>query len=119
MAVTATVTINLVISGTGALAGNNNFAAAANTSSPNGRVIQNLASGANTITPPGGGSSPTGCIIIPPAGNVTGILLKKVTGDTGIDLHLTNPSYLALGSPTGTFVLTAAGAITGVTLIWT
>lgn len=91
---------------------------AANAASPGKLDIVTLASGANTITPPTGGTSPVGVTIIPPAANVIGVTLKGVTGDTGIALHLTHPTSLGLGSSTGTFVLTAASTIAGVRLIW-
>lgn len=92
--------------------------AANNALSPGKTDIVTLASGANTITPPTGGSTPVACTIIPPAGNLETITLKGVTGDTGVVLHKTDPSTIALNSPTNTFVLTASALITGVRLIW-
>ena len=86
--------------------------------SPGQIDVVNLASGANTITPPLGGSTPIGVIIVPPAGNAFTITLKGVTGDTGVVLHTTHPTSISLNSPTATFVLTASGIITGVRLIW-
>ena len=47
------------------------------------------------------------------------ITLKGVSGDTGVALHLTDPSTIALASSVTSFVLTTGGAITGVRLIWT
>lgn len=92
------------------------YKAAENTSAP-GRIDRtDLSSGANTITVPTGFKAVT---IIPPAGNTTLITLKGVTGDTGVPLHLTDPSSIGLDSTESTFVLTAAGSITGVRLIWT
>jgi hypothetical protein len=44
--------------------------------------------------------------------------LKGVTGDTGIGLHLTDPSTIALAGSTATFVLTAGNTITGLRLYW-
>ena len=97
----------------------NTYSAAANTVSPGQTDLVTLASGANTITPPAGGSTPKACTIIPPASNIITITLKGVTGDTGVSLHLTDPSSIALGSPTATFVLTAGAELAGVRLIWT
>lgn len=72
-------------------------------------------SGANTITPPVGA---TAVCIIPPSGNVTSITLKGVTGDTGVPLSLTNPTWLSLVASPGTFVLTTGGIIVGVELFY-
>lgn len=96
----------------------NTYRAAENDDSPAQIDIVTLAIGANTITPPAGGSTPKACTIIPPAENVTDITLKGVTGDTGIVIHNTDPTSIALDSPTATFVLTAAAEIAGVRLIW-
>lgn len=96
----------------------NTFSAANNTSSPGQMDIVTLASGANTITPPTGGSTPTACTIIPPSTNTDTIILKGVTGDTGVSLHKTDPTSIGLNSPTGTFVLTAGAQIAGVRLVW-
>ncbi|HEY3526487.1 MAG TPA: hypothetical protein VGK47_09840, partial [Nitrososphaeraceae archaeon] len=73
--------------------------------------------GDNTITPPSGGT-PKGVLIQPPANNATSITLKGISGDTGISLHLTNPTYIALASPTATFVLTTGAAISDVLFVW-
>lgn len=89
-----------------------------NQESPGKFDIVTLSAGANTITPPTGGSTPTSCTIIPPPTNASTITLKGVTGDTGILLHPSQPSVISLGSPTATFVLTAGAQIVGVQLIW-
>ena len=89
-----------------------------NTASPGQVDIVTLASGANTITPPTGGSTPKSVTIIPPTGNVNTITLKGITGDTGVVLHLTEPTTVALNNPASTFVLTASAQIIGVRLIW-
>jgi hypothetical protein len=92
--------------------------AAANPLSPAKNDYVDLALGANTITPPtAGGTTPTSVTIIPPAGNAQTLTLKGVTGDTGVLLHKTDPTTIALGG-TGTFVLTAGAIITGVRLLW-
>jgi hypothetical protein len=117
MAVTATRRIAIELSGD--LTAGFTFSAADNTASPAQIDIVTLASGANTITPPTGGSTPKSCTIIPPSGNINTITLKGITGDTGVVLHLTDPTTIALNSPTAVFVLTASAIITGVRLVWT
>ena len=117
MAVTAARSIEIRFSGD--VSAVNTFSAASNAASPGQVDIVTLASGANTITPPAGGSTPKSVTIIPPSGNTIDITLKGVTGDTGVVLHNTDPTSIALDSPTATFVLTAASACTGVRLIWT
>jgi hypothetical protein len=46
------------------------------------------------------------------------ITLKGISGDTGVELHLTDPCTISLNSTTNTFVLTAASQLAGVRLIW-
>lgn len=93
--------------------------ALANTVSPGMSVIQSLASGANTITAPVvSGLVITGLTIIPPAGNTSLITLKGITGDTGVPLHLTDPTSIALDTTFVSLVLNAAAAIVGVRLVW-
>jgi hypothetical protein len=90
-----------------------------NTVSPAEVIIQSLSSGANTIMAPVvSGLVVTSLTVIPPAGNTTLITLKGVTGDTGVKLHPTDPTVIALDSTFVSLVLTAAGAIVGVRLIW-
>lgn len=82
-------------------------------------VIVSLVLGANTISPPlVSGLLVTALTIIPPSGNTSLITLKGVTGDTGIPLHLTDPTTIALDTTFISLVLNAAAAITGVRLIW-
>lgn len=92
--------------------------AAVNTSSPGQVDIVTLSAGNTVITPPSGGSTPKAVVIIPPTGNAQALILKGIAGDTGVTLHLTDPSVIGLGNPAGTFVLNAAGTITGLRLIW-
>ena len=115
MAVAANRQINIQFVGDGFEA-SNTFPAAENASSPAKADYATLASGANTITAPTGA---TACTIIPPAGNTTSITLKGVTGDTGIRIHDTDPTCVAIDDSVTTFCLTAAAQITGVRLIWT
>lgn len=93
-------------------------AALQNQNSPGQSQLQNLAVGTNTITAPTGGSTPVAVTIVPPAGNVAAITLKGVAGDTGIALHLTDPSTIALAAGVVSFVLNAGGVVTGLRLIW-
>lgn len=94
--------------------------AAPNPSAVRPEDLVTLVAGANTITVPTGGSTqPTAVTIVPPAGNTVSLTLKGVTGDTGVSLHLTDPTILAIASSQTTFVLTAgAGGITGLKLYW-
>ena len=73
-----------------------------------------LATGANTITPPTGA---TVVLIIPPTANTSKITLKGITGDTGVSISRSQPTVLSLNAVT-TFVLTAGGAVTNVELVW-
>jgi len=83
-------------------------------------IIQTLASGPNTITAPVvSGLVITGLTIIPPTANTNLITLKGVGGDTGIPLHLTDPTSIALNTTFVSLVLNAAATIVGVRLIWT
>lgn len=116
MSVSATRTITIVY--TGDVAGTETVSAATNAASPGSVTIHTLASGVNTITVPTGGSTPTAATILPPTGNVQTIILKGVTGDTGVGLHLTDPTVIALASSTATFALTAGGTITGLRIYW-
>src|SRR5215472_17246364 len=108
---------------TGDVLGNEIFSSASNITSPACITLHNLASGANTITPPpfgsAGGISLAGVTIIPPIGNTVGITLKGVSGDTGFALHKTDPTSLGLDSGLTAFVLGATAAITGVRCFWT
>lgn len=103
---------------TGDVTGTETVSAATNSASPGQVEIKTLSSGANTITAPTGGSTPTCCTVLPPTGNTQTITLKGVTGDTGVALHLTDPTSIALASSVTTFVLTAGGTITGIRLYW-
>lgn len=110
---------SVLITFSGDLVSSNSYAAATNSTSPGQRDIVTLTNGANTITPPTGGTIPQAVTIIPPAANTNSMTLKGVSGDTGVSLHLTDPTSIGLGSTTGTFVITTAAVITGVQFIWT
>jgi len=90
-----------------------------NNVSPAEYDILTLVSGPNTITPPVvSGIVITGLTIIPPSGNTSIITLKGVAGDTGIPLHLTDPSSLSLDPTFVSLVLDVASDIIGARLIW-
>lgn len=116
MSVTAERTVTIVY--TGDVGGTQEIAAADNTASPGSVEIKTLSSGLNTITVPTGGSTPTAVTIVPPSDNTTSITLKGVTGDTGVRLHNTDPTTIALDSSVTTFALTTGAAITGVRFYW-
>lgn len=103
---------------TGDITATQTVPAAQNLASPGVIELKNLNSGANTITVPTGGATAVAVTIIPPAGNTHSILLKALTGDTGVRLHNTDPTTLALDSSVTTFVLTVGASITGLRFIW-
>lgn len=116
MSVSSTRSQSIVL--TGDVTGTETVSAATNAASPGSITIHSLASGANTITVPTGGSTVTAATILPPTGNTQTITLKGVTGDTGVGLHLTDPTTIALASSVTTFCLTAGGTITGLRIYW-
>ena len=95
------------------------YSATENSDSPGQVQIVTLASGANTITVPTGGTTPKAVTIVKPTGNTTSITFKGVTGDTGVRLHDTDPDSISLHSGVATFCLTAGASLPGVRLIWT
>lgn len=119
MAVTASRVITIEF--TGDVKAANSFQAANNVLSPGQVEIKTLSVGNNTITPPNitSVSTPKCCTIIPPSANAIDITLKGVAGDTGIVLHNTDPTSIALDSPSTTFVLSVGTQVDGVRLVWT
>lgn len=93
-------------------------AAAQNPASPGMVELKNLAAGANTIAIPTGGATPVAVTIVPPAGNTAALTLKGVAGDTGVGLHLTDPTTIALAAGQASFVINAAAGVTGIRFIW-
>jgi hypothetical protein len=75
--------------------------------------------GANTITVPVVALVyvPTAVTIVPDPLNVFGLVLKGVTGDTGVKLHATDPSIVALDPSVVSFVLTVQTPL-NVRFIW-
>ena len=116
MAASARRKITLTFSGD--VDGEQELNAADNADSPAAVELKTLASGANTITVPTAGSVPTAVTIVPPGDNATAITLKGVTGDTGVRIHDTDPTTIALDDSVTSFCLTAAAEITGVRLFW-
>ena len=109
-----------VITLTGSVTGTDTLEAATNVASPGAITIQALASGANTITVPAStGVTVTAATVVPPLGNTVSITLKGVTGDTGIRIHDTDPTTIAIDDSVTNFVLTAGDAIQGVRIFWT
>ena len=89
-----------------------------NSNSPGQTDLITLASGANTIAVPTGGSAPVSCTIVPPLGNTISITLKGVSGDTGIKLNIGADTTISLDPTQTSFVLTAGASLVGVRLIW-
>lgn len=113
-----TSTRSVLIGYSSDVTGSHTVSAASNTASPGSIELRTLASGANTITLPTGGSTVTGCTIVPPSSNTTSITLKGVSGDTGFRIHNTDPTTVTFHTTVTDFVLTTGGAITGVRLYW-
>ena len=94
--------------------------AATNTASPGMIEIRTLAVGNTTISVPTGGSTPVACTIVPSSGNTSAITIRGVAGDTGIRIHNTDPTTIALDSSVTSFVINVATAdVTGARLYWT
>ncbi len=113
MATTSTRTTFIGLSGD--VDTNLQYSAASNGASPAQLDLLTLAMGDNTLTAP---VTPTSVTIIPPAGNTHAIILKGNAGDTGVGLHLTDPTTIALASTQTSLILNAAAQIVGVRVIW-
>jgi hypothetical protein len=109
-----TSTRRVIVNYSGDVVAQQDEPAANNSSSPGEIENVTLAAGNNTITPPTGATAVT---ILPPAGNTSLITLKGINGDTGIALHLTDPSSIGLNSAASTFVLNAVAQVI-VRLLW-
>lgn len=116
MSVTSNRTETIVY--TGDVSGTETISALQNTASPGQVEIRKLSSGFTAVSVPGGGTTPTALTIWPPAGNTTSITLKGVTGDTGIALHLTDPTTIALASSVTSVGITVGADLTGIRLFW-
>lgn len=77
-------------------------------------LTTDLSSGANTITVP---STATAALICPPSANTETIVLKGVTGDTGVGISPSQATLITFSdTPPASFVLTAGAGITGVVI---
>lgn len=93
------------------------FSAAANQASPVNDQLVNLANGVNTFTVPTAGTI-TRVTIIPPAGNTTSMVLKGLSGDTGVSLHRTDWTSIGLDNGVAQIVITTGGIINNVRILW-
>lgn len=79
-----------------------------------------LAIGNNTVPAPiVSGLLITGLTIIPPSGNTAIMTLKGVAGDTGIPLHITDPTSIALDPTFVSLIISVTAQVVGVRFIWT
>jgi hypothetical protein len=91
-----------------------------NNVTPNVILKQTLTIGDNTISAPVvPGIVVTGLTIIPPAGNITLMVLKGNVADIGIPMHLTDWTSLSLDPTFISLVINVAAQVDGVLLIWT
>lgn len=121
MAVTSTRVITITNAGDG-ISVNDTFSAANNALAPGATSIFTLPSGSTVIAFPTGGSAVQGATIVPPSGNVSTIFVKGTTADTGVQIHKTDPTSIALDTSSTTqtsMVLTVATTVTGLRIIWT
>lgn len=76
--------------------------------------VVTLASGANTVTYQSGSQL---VVVAPPSANTIAMTLKGASGDTGVALHPTNPSQIAVHTSTSAFLISAGGTISNVEII--
>jgi hypothetical protein len=103
---------------TGDVTATQTTAALYNPASPGVNELISLLDGPNAIPVPTGGATAVAVTIVPPAGNVVPMTLQGIAGDTGLLLHPTDPSTIALGATVSSFVITTVGGVTGVRFIW-
>lgn len=109
----------IVLGFSGDITANLNTAAADHATSPGEVITLTLASGANTITAPIiSGIVVSSLTITPPSANTNLMTLKGVSGDTGVPLHLTDPTSIGLDTTFVSLVINAAAEIVGVRLVW-
>ncbi len=117
MAVTSTRQSIIVF--TGDVSGTEIAQAANNVASFGMVQVVALSTGANTITVPVAvGFVATAVTIVPDPANTSVLTLKGVTGDTGVKIHMTDPSIVALDPGQATFVLNIVLGTVNVRLIW-
>jgi hypothetical protein len=118
MSITSNRTVTVSFSGD--ITATVNQSALANAVSPGeANVLVSLTNGFTTVTAPViSGIVVTGLTIVPPAGNTNLITLKGITGDTGVPIHKTDPTSIALDTTFTSLGLVAVTTITGVRLVW-
>lgn len=118
MAVTSSRTIQITLSGDVDL--EQPFSAADNPTASGVVNVISLTTGVNTIIPPTvSGVVNKGVMIIPPAANAVLMTMKGAPGDTGLPLHLTDPTSLAIDTTFAQLVLSVPSNLVGLRLIWT
>ncbi len=105
---------SIVLGFTSAVEYTQEFSAAASTTSSGQNQLVSVTT-ALTVTVP---SNSVAVTIIPPTANTTALTVKGVSGDTGVGLHLTDPSSIGLSTTQSTFILAAATTTAGVRLIF-
>lgn len=121
MAITSTRVVTITAQGDGFNNGGV-FNAANNALSPGSVTIHTLPTGNTVIAFPTGGSSVQGATIVPPATNTNTITVKGTTTDTGVVIHRTDPTSIALDTNTTTqvsLVITVSATVTGLRIFWT
>ena|SRR6185369_442012 len=118
MSITSVRTIAITLSGDEQYSIADPRLLATNTNSPGVNELKALTTGSNTVTVPAAATVPTAVTIIPPTGNTNSMTLKGVSGDTGIVMHKTVPTSIALDTTVSSFVVTCAAPV-NVRFIWT
>jgi len=113
---TATISITGAITGVPAGVKTVGPFTVSNTASGGSITDQTLTAGTNTVSVPVGGTY-KGVIILPPSGNTNALTLRGVGGDTGVGLHLTDPTVLGISTSVTSFVINA-GASTLTEFLW-
>jgi len=110
----STVTITMTFNGA-----NSSYSSQIGSTNANATFSQqtvNLSNGFNSITVP---TTAGMMVIIPPNNNTASMILKGVTGDTGIELNTTAPLTIPFPStPPASVGITAGSAISGVQVIF-
>ena len=114
MSKTATTSQTATVTGDGLSYTEGPNAVTNNSAQPPGSIA--CSTGANTVTVPGG---VMGVMLVPPPTNALTIMLKGVTGDTGVALSKVNPTTLMFDlSPPASFVLTVGSGTVTIGLVW-
>lgn len=118
MSITSVRAISIAFTGGEQYQISDSLLTATNTQSPGINQVLALTTGTNTITVPAVGLTVTAATFIPPVGNTNLMTLKGVAGDTGIALHKTNATSIAIDTTVATFVINAAAPV-NLRVIWT